>query len=514
LYHPRTNFQFFFSIKNYFYFEGLNNTSRTMNIKNAKKATSVGVLVMCVIVLCSNTIKPKSSLNQTFISDYENVLGTSLQIKVSATSKAEAALAENKAVREIDRLDRIISGYNQQSLNLFDQWRVRTDGAIDASAEVIGRLWKEAAKLNKTPSQNEIEAAVAMVKSRHYLLNQTNRTAQHLDKVPLMLNSFAKSYIINRAADAALQSAGVSGIVVNIGGDIVIRGNRKEQVQISNPTADAENDLPLTAVFLSNKAIATSGNYRRGELISGKWYSHIVDPRTGMPTQEIISSTVVAAKATDAGALATAFSVLTPVESATLAATIPGTEYLLITRDGKYIQSKGWKNIETSSIKPNVTNVAPTVLTETTWDTGYELLINLELAEIEGFRAHRPYVAVWVVDKNKKAVRNIAIWYNKDRYLDHMHGWYDTYYNSSSNISSTSSATRSPGKYTLKWDGKDDKGKLVNKGVYTIYIEAAREHGSYQLMSAQMDFSASPKQATLNGNTEISTASLDYRKKR
>ena len=50
-----------------------------------------------------------------------------------------------------------------------------------------------------------------------------------------MLNSFVKSYIIDRAADAALSSGGVSGVVVNIGGDLVVRGNLTEPVHVSNP---------------------------------------------------------------------------------------------------------------------------------------------------------------------------------------------------------------------------------------------------------------------------------------
>ncbi|MDB5006959.1 MAG: hypothetical protein JWP45_1352 [Mucilaginibacter sp.] len=492
-----------------------------------------------MIVLCSGTPKTSSKNIQTYVSNYENVLGTSLQIKVFAVSETDAAAAENNAMNEIDRLDHIISGYNQQSefnrwmnapqhpvvvspelfevLSLFDKWRIRTDGALDASAEVIGKLWKAAAKRNQIPTQAEIEWAVALVKQSHYKLDAVNHTAQRLDNVPLMLNTFAKSYIINKACDAALSSANVSGIVLNIGGDIVIRGNHTEQVQISDPKADAENDAPISTVTLSNKAIATSGNYRRGELINGKWYSHIVDPRTGMPAENVISSTVIAPNATDAGALATAFSVLTPEESARLAATFPGTEYLIITRNGKHIQSTGWKDAEVRDKKTENLNDVNLSQKSAAWDSNYELLVNLELAEIEGFRVHRPYVAVWVVDKNKKPVRNIALWYNKTRYLDDIHVWYDTYYQTfmddNANVSSTSSATRSPGKYTLKWDGKDDKGKPVNKGTYTIYIEVAREHGTHQLMEKQMDFSGIPKQITLEGNTEIASASLDYRKK-
>jgi thiamine biosynthesis lipoprotein len=54
------------------------------------------------------------------------------------------------------------------------------------------------------PTQNELNAAVAQVKQAHWKLDAVNQTATHLSNAPLMLNSFAKSYIIKRAADAAM----------------------------------------------------------------------------------------------------------------------------------------------------------------------------------------------------------------------------------------------------------------------------------------------------------------------
>ena len=77
---------------------------------------------------------------------------------------------------------------------------------------------------------------------------------------------------------------------------------------------------------------------------------------------------------------------------------------------------------------------------------------------------------------------------------------------------SVSSATRPPGRYTLKWDGKDNKEKQVKAGKYTVCIEAAREHGTYQILRQEMEFTGTPKQVQLPGNTEIESASLDYRK--
>jgi hypothetical protein len=79
--------------------------------------------------------------------------------------------------------------------------------------------------------------------------------------------------------------------------------------------------------------------------------------------------------------------------------------------------------------------------------------------------------------------------------------------------SSVSSATRPPGKYTLKWDGKDNHGKLVAPGKYTVFIEVAREHGTYQLMRQEVECKGAAQQFTLTGNAEVTAASLDYRKK-
>jgi FAD:protein FMN transferase len=79
--------------------------------------------------------------------------------------------------------------------------------------------------------------------------------------------------------------------------------------------------------------------------------------------------------------------------------------------------------------------------------------------------------------------------------------------------SSVFSATRSPGKYTLRGDGIDDGGKPVKAWHHTVCIEAAREHGTYQIIRQDVDFNGTPKQVPLKSGTEISAASLDYSKR-
>ncbi len=435
-----------------------------------KKALKQIVTVLVLLIILTGAAIPPTKTTKLYISDFDNVLGTSMQIKIAADAEQNAAKAEDVALAEIDRLNKILSGYDTLSefsiwmkadkkpiiistelfevLSLFDQWRIKSNGALDASAETVSKLWRDAAKQKRVPSGVEIANAVNAVRQQHYILNEQQHTAQRTSDAPLILNSFAKSYVMNMAADAAMAATGVTGLVLNIGGDIIVRGEHVEQVQVSDPKADAENDAPIAKVQINNKTIATSGNYRRGELIDGKWYSHIIDPRTGQPATGVISATVIADKATDAGALATALNVLSPEEGKKLVASIPGAEYLLVTSDGRQVESEGWNGVEISETKSAIENI-PLASKDKVWDPNYELVINLELASIEGMRVHRPFVAVWVVDKEKKPLRQIALWYNKPRYLDDMRSWYATYYSQfaegNSNISSTTSASRSAG---------------------------------------------------------------------
>ena len=161
-------------------------------------------------------------------------------------------------------------------------------------------------------------------------------------------------------------------------------------------------------------------------------------------------------------------------------------------------------------------NTSAPVITADQWNPDYELTINVELAQLQGF-GRRPFVAVWVEDADKKSVRTISVWFNRDRWLHELRAWYSANYSSfaagSGSMASVSSATRSAGKYSLKWDGKDDKGNYVKPGKYTIFIEAAREHGTYQLMSQEMNFKGTAQQATIAGNVEVASVSLDYKKK-
>jgi hypothetical protein len=77
-------------------------------------------------------------------------------------------------------------------------------------------------------------------------------------------------------------------------------------------------------------------------------------------------------------------------------------------------------------------------------------------------------------------------------------------------IGTISKPARNPGVYKVAWDGRDDKGDLLQPGKYTLYIEAAREHGTCQLMKHPFELGGANFTEQLKGNTEISAASIKY----
>jgi hypothetical protein len=328
-----------------------------------------------------------------------------------------------------------------------------------------------------------------------------------------------------------MKASAAKGLVLNLGGDIVMQGKVREVIAIADPLADAENAPALDRIVLTGGAVATSGNYRRGFDIQGRHYSHIVDPRTGRTAEAILSATVVAPDGATAGAMATSMCVLTPDESARLAAKHPGTDYLIVARDGRRFQSEGWSRLRLPA--PRIASggalpqllalslfaaVVPAPATVPAWDESMELVVALELSRVQDPRYRRPYVAVWIEDKDKFPVRTIALWYGKPRWLPDLKTWMKgdqlrKLADGTDLATTISGATRPAGQYTLKWDGKDDKGVPVKAGKYTVNIEAAREHGTYQIMRQEMDFNGVPSQVKLKPNTEVAGATLDYRRK-
>src|SRR5947209_7426929 len=84
------------------------------------------------------------------------------------------------------------------------------------NAQIATHSWKAAAASGRQPSRAELANAVAAMRVAHWKLDPATHTATHLDTAPLAMNSFVKSYIMERAVNAAMHTAGVTAVVLNI----------------------------------------------------------------------------------------------------------------------------------------------------------------------------------------------------------------------------------------------------------------------------------------------------------
>ena len=119
----------------------------------------------------------------------------------------------------------------------------------------------------------------------------------------------SKGYIVERLGELLVE-AGVRKCLINIGGDLRVFGGTPAdpfRIGIRHPV---EKDRIIGTLQIIDGAVATSGDYEKFTTIAGKRYSHILDPRTGMPVTWSPSVTVVAKDAVTADGFATGASVL------------------------------------------------------------------------------------------------------------------------------------------------------------------------------------------------------------
>ena len=190
-----------------------------------------------------------------------------------------------------------------------------TDGAFDITVAPLVNAWGFGFKHGEMPDRHKVDSLKALVGYK-----KVNLVDGHITKtdprIMLDCSSIAKGYGCDIVAKH-LSSKGIDNYMVEIGGEIVTRGiNEKRlpwKIGVTKPTDDSlsVNQEIQTIINVTDKAMATSGNYRNFYYKNGKKYAHTIDPSTGYPVQHnILSSTVIADDCATADAYATAFMVM------------------------------------------------------------------------------------------------------------------------------------------------------------------------------------------------------------
>ena len=460
---------------------------------------------------------------------HDDVLGTSLEVLVEADDTTAAASAERAVLDAIERLAAVCSTYDPTSevsrwlaaresrevsadlagmLRACDRWRESSGGAFHPGVAVATRLWREAERTGHMPDASALVAARLEASPWTW-----NGAVVRPESASITLDGLAKGAIVDAACDAALRVDGVTGVVVNIGGDLAVRGSFERDVVVASP-----GGRELDRVVLVDEALATSGDAFRGFMVAGTHHSHIIDPRTACPADRIRSASVLAPSAVDADALATICCVLSPDESIRLVEAVTGASCLILDRDGGVHASRGWRGERSGNRRVAVTSVA--FAANESRVEPYELVLDLELNRPaksgRGYR--RPYVAAWVEDKDGFPVKTLLLWVQKDgqRWIPDLKRWHRAdrlrkLAEEADLVKTVSEATRQPGSHSVVWDGRDNAGTPLPSGEYTVCIEAAREHGTYQFDRREVTLGEKPFREAFDGGAEIKSATLDYR---
>ncbi|MEY4135001.1 MAG: hypothetical protein RL386_1351 [Bacteroidota bacterium] len=157
----------------------------------------------------------------------------------------------------------------------------------------------------------------------------------------LDFNAIAQGYAVDEIG-RMLEAEGIGDYLVDIGGEVLAKGkNPRGQVWtigINAPREDGKSDEMLAALPLNNRALATSGNYRKFYVVNGAKFGHTINPATGFPERNaLLSASVFAPDAMTADAYATACMVLGPEKALQMIEKNPALDaYLVIgTADGK-----------------------------------------------------------------------------------------------------------------------------------------------------------------------------------
>ncbi|MDR0420931.1 MAG: FAD:protein FMN transferase [Prevotellaceae bacterium] len=217
-----------------------------------------------------------------------------------------------------------------------------TDGVFDISASPLFSAWGFGFG-NREKITPELIDSLKQFIGMEKISVENDKIIKSDPRVNINANALAKGYAVDVVADFLL-SQNIKDFLVEIGGEIVVRGKNRNgekwKIGIDSPYDGNFNsgENLIYTVSLTDKAVATSGNYRQFYIEDGKKYAHTIDPVTGYPVQHsLLSATVIAADCMSADAIATSLMVMGMKKAKTFLTEYPEYQaYLVYEENGEY----------------------------------------------------------------------------------------------------------------------------------------------------------------------------------
>ncbi len=262
-------------------------------------------------------------------------MGNHFEFNVVAAHELWANEQIDKAIAEIQRIEKLLTTYSTTSQTYFinekagvepvkvdkevldliaraQRISALTQGAFDITyGSFDKRFWNFDTKMTELPKPELAKKSIELIDYQNIVLDFDKETI-FLKKAGMRIGfgGIGKGYAAEMAK-SVLINAGVESGIVNASGDLCAWGNQPNgkpwTVGIATPN---QRNKALAQLNISNKAIATSGDYEKFAIINGKRYSHTIAPKTGFPVSGVKSVTIITTNAEFADAMTTPIMVM------------------------------------------------------------------------------------------------------------------------------------------------------------------------------------------------------------
>jgi thiamine biosynthesis lipoprotein len=258
-------------------------------------------------------------------SEARYVMGTILEITLFDADPARARRALDAAFATAERLDRLLTNYDERSeigllnrragsaraklspetyefLALSRELSARSGGAFDITVGALVKLWKEAAARKQLPQQSQIREARALVDYKRLALHPPLEASVEAKGMAVDTGGIGKGYAVDRLV-RLLRSLGIEAALVNFGRSSIYAlgsppGASGWRLLVRFPGRE-----PLGTIALKDRALSASDALGRSAEIAGRRYGHIIDPATGVPLTEGAQAVVIGRSAAEAEVL-------------------------------------------------------------------------------------------------------------------------------------------------------------------------------------------------------------------
>lgn len=201
-----------------------------------------------------------------------------------------------------------ISDYMQDLLHIANQTSNETGGAFDVTVGKIIYMYDFVDEI--MPTVEEIDSALFFVGNEKIICNDGN-LIKYDPEIFIDLGGIAKGFIVDKAIQY-LNENDIIYAAINAGGDLFVLRNPDTEIWKIGIQHPRNQSALFGSIEVKDRAVVTSGDYEQYFIKEGKRIHHIIDPKTGLPSYNSVSVTVIAPNATTADALCTALFVMGP----------------------------------------------------------------------------------------------------------------------------------------------------------------------------------------------------------